>query len=225
MFFIAAASLAAATAVAADLTTAEARWLQASAPVLEYARHHHMPLDVMFEHHAQPGAAPLSVGFDGGRCHLVYAIRGNPEADTALAQAEADLVQPVIEAMVAHELGHCWRYIHGGWYTLPAGFMPGRDADRDPARARLRRDMRLARLEEGYADLVGLAWTQLRHPTLYARIHEWFCRVRDAQPVPGAHHDTAAWIQLVKEPASFRHGETPFEQALPLWREGLRAVK
>jgi hypothetical protein len=48
--------------------------------------------------------------------------------------------------------------------------------------------------------------------------------VRGTQPVPGAHHDTAAWIHLVKDPTSFRQGETPFEQALPLWRESLRAV-
>jgi hypothetical protein len=223
-FLAAASSLVATLGHAADLTPAEARWSRASAPVLDYARHRGMPLDVFFDPRAKPGDTPLSVGFEGGRCQLVYAIRGNPDADAALAQAAPDLVEPVIEAMVAHELAHCWRHVGGAWHTAPAGFVPhGRPAP-DAALARLRRDMQLTRLEEGFADLVGLAWVAQRHPALYERVHEWFCRVRGHTHVPGAHHDTLAWLDLVKHRASFPGARDPFEQASPLWRAGVRAA-
>jgi hypothetical protein len=219
---IAASSLGATFSHAADLTPAEARWSQASAPVLHYARQRGMPLDVRFDASARPGDSPLSIGFEDGRCQLVYAIRGNPEADEALSRAAPDLVEPVIEAMVAHELAHCWRHVHGAWHTAPAGFAERRGPARDAALARLRRDMHLTRLEEAFADLVALAWVAQRHPALYARVHDWFCRVRGHYRVPGAHHDTLAWLDLAKDRASFPGARDPFEQAAPLWRDGLR---
>lgn len=45
-------------------------------------------------------------------------------------------------------------------------------------------NMRAARREEGYGDLVGLAWAQQQHPQQYARLHAWLVteRLRDLQP-------------------------------------------
>ena len=181
-----------------------------------------MPVELIVEPYPKPGDVPLSIGFDGRRCRLVYALRGNPEADVALDGADEELLQPVIEAMVAHELAHCWRYLRGAWHTVPAGFTERRHADRDPALERLRADMRQSRREEGYADLVGLAWTRSRHPALYSRVHDWFWRVR-ARPAEAVStpHDTASWLALVAQPSAFPQADTPFDEAFPLWREGL----
>ncbi len=194
-------------------------------PVLTFAREQRLPLDVDFELHAKPGDPPLSMGFAGQRCKLVFAIRGNPDADATLAQIESDLLSPVIEAMVAHEIGHCWRFVQGAWRTLPAGFVDATDpgAIRDMDLAHVRREMREARREEGYADLVGLAWTLTHHPAHYEHVHSWFCRVRDDQPVPGAHHDTRAWLRLVKDPQTYPLGSNLFEQVRDLWQHGLRS--
>jgi hypothetical protein len=224
-FFIAASALGAVTSHAADLTPAEARWLQASQPALAYARQQRLPLDVTFDPHAKAGDAPLSMGFADGHCQLVFAIRGNPDAQDTLAGVEPELLNPVVEAMVAHELGHCWRFVRGAWRTVPAGFVEGseRGRDSDWSAARLRRDMREARREEGYADLVGLAWTLTHHPAQYDQVHAWFCRVRDDQPVPGAHHDTRAWLRLARDPGLFPSIGSPFEQASTVWQQGLRS--
>ena len=224
-FFIAASAISAVTSHAAELTPAEARWLQASQPALGFAKQQRLPLDITFDHRPTAGDAPLSMGVAGGRCQLVFAIRDNPDADAMLAGVEPELANPIVEAMVAHELGHCWRLVRGAWRTMPAGFVEGGDIGRDSdwSSARLRRDMRETRREEGYADLVGLAWTLAHHPARYDQVHAWFCRVRDDQPVPGAHHDTRAWLRLARDPRHFLPLDSPFERAAAVWQQGLRS--
>jgi len=220
---IAALALLPVGARAADLTATEMRWLTAGWPVVLYAREQGLPLDIVAQPQAKPGDAPLAMGYVQGRCKLVLTMRGNPQAESTLESIAPALLEPVVEAMFAHELGHCWRYVHGAWHTLPAGFVDGGDepADDDQEIAHLRRDIRDARREEGFADLVGLAWTAWRHPAQYGRVHAWFEAVRDDQPVSGAHHDTRAWLRLVRERSVFAGGGTPFEQARAVWKEGL----
>jgi len=215
-----------AAAEAGDLTDLEMRWLKAGWPVIAYAKDHKMPLDIVVQPQSRAGDAPLAMGFVDGRCKLVLAMRGNPEAEATLERVEPPLLGPVVEAMVAHELGHCWRYTNGDWHTLPVGFVDlGDDVPTGDAELhQLARAMRDTRREEGFADLVGLAWTRARHPAQYGRVHAWFESVRAEQPVPGAHHDTRVWLKLAREPGVFASGATPFEQARVVWKQGLPAA-
>jgi hypothetical protein len=82
--------------------------------------------------------------------------------------------------------------------------------------------MRDTRREEGYADLVGLAWTLSRRSEQYPQVLAWLEAYRADQPVDGAHHDTRVWIRLVRDPRAFGTGGTPFERADAVCREGLR---
>lgn len=210
---------------AAELTALEMRWLKAGAPVLAYAREQRLPLDVVVEPQSRPGDAPLAMGFLEGRCKLVLAMRGNPEGEATLERIEPALLQPVLEAMFAHEVGHCWRYVHGAWHTLPAGFVDSADDGRlDQELARLVRDMRETRREEGFADLVGLAWTHSRHPTHYQRVQAWFEKIRADVPMAGAHHDTLVWLRLARSPGAFDAVGTPFERVGSLWQRGLQSA-
>jgi ADP-ribose pyrophosphatase YjhB (NUDIX family) len=205
----------------ADLTPTETRWLELGTPVLGYALKQKLPLDVMVQPTARPGEPPLTLGFVDGRCKLVMAMRGNPEAEATLDAIEPELLGAVVEAMTAHELGHCWRYVHGAWHSLPAGFVAEpREAD-EPHTTQLRREMRETRREEGYADLVGLAWTARQHPAQYARVHAWLAQLREREPAAGSHHDTRAWVRLARDPEAFTGAATPFGQAEALWRRGL----
>jgi len=209
---------------AADLTELETRWLQAGWPVVSYARQQALPLDIVVQPAARPGEPPLAMGFVDARCKLVLSMRGNPDAQATLDDIPAELLGPVVEAMTAHELGHCWRYVQGAWHTPPAGFTDAHDTAADDATlAAMKRDMRATRWEEGFADLVGLAWTQSRHPAQYRAVHDWFERFRADQPVPGAHHDTRAWLRRAADPAVLRQGATPFDQAMPVWRSEVDA--
>jgi ADP-ribose pyrophosphatase YjhB (NUDIX family) len=164
------------------------------------------------------------MGFVNGRCKLVLTMRGNPDAQTALEGFDPTLVNLLREAMTAHEIGHCWRYVHGEWHTLPAGFTDSGAALSDAApTAAARHAMRQTRREEAFADLVGLAWIAARHPAHYAFVHAWFVDVRDEPTLPGSHHDTVAWLRLAPGRSVFDPALSPFEQALRLWREGLLA--
>jgi hypothetical protein len=216
-----------ATAVAADdasvkVTPQEMKWLRAGWPVLTYAEEQHLPIDIVVLPKTMPGDVPFSMRVDNGRCQLVLSMRGNPATEAILENMPAELQDVAIEAMTAHEVAHCWRYMNGTWHVLPAGFIDSDQDASDGKLAVLQRAMRDTRREEGFADLVGLAWTMRAHPDQYAAIHSWFEQVRADQPTAGGHHDTRVWLQLATQPQDFPITGTPFEQAQSLWVEGLR---
>jgi ADP-ribose pyrophosphatase YjhB (NUDIX family) len=214
--------LAAPHAGAADLTEQEARWLTAAAPVLSYSQQLKLPVDVIVQPTSAPGSVPLAMGFTEGRCKLVVSLRGNPDAEAILKGVPESARGELIEAMAAHELGHCWRYAQGAWHALPAGFVEvGEQSASDKSLLAAAREMRENRREEGYADLVALAWTRHRHPADYDRIYSWLDSVRREQPVAGGGHDTRAWVKLAGDGAAFGAAAAPFDDAAPLWRKGL----
>jgi hypothetical protein len=214
--------LASTAAGAADLTAQETRWLNAAYPVLEYARGLKLPIDIVVQPQARPNDVPMAMGFEGQRCKLVLSMRGNPQAESVLAGVAPEAQGELIEAMAAHEIGHCWRYAQGAWHALPAGFVEvGEEHAADPSLLEASKEMRETRREEGYADLVALAWTWHRHPADYARIYAWLDGVRKDQPVAHNGHDTRAWVRLAQDGAKFGKDEQPFEDAVPLWRDGL----
>jgi hypothetical protein len=162
------------------------------------------------------------MGFDNGRCKLVLSMRGNPLAESTLADIPASQLGPVVEAMTAHEVAHCWRNVQGIWHKLPAGFVESRESTTNSKEINEQwQDMQATRREEGYADLVGLAWTQAHHPEQYAAVHAWFEQMRQHQPVEGGYHDTRIWIRLARNGSAFGTTGTPFERARSLWQKGL----
>jgi hypothetical protein len=211
---------------AAPLTDIESRWLQAGASVLAYAKQQQLPIDIIVQPQPQPGAVPLAMGFDGGRCKLVLTMRGNPAAEEVLQALPAPQRALMIEAMTAHEVAHCWRYAQGAWHSVPSGFQQRTpDAALPPEIQKLSQELRDTRREEGYADLVALAWMQAAHPGQYAQVYAWLQQVRAAQPDSHVSHDTGAWLALAADGAVFSEGATPFEQARAVWKQGLAAAE
>jgi len=215
--------LASASCLAADLTATEMRWLRGSWPVVAYARGSGMPLDVVVQPQLAAGAAPLALAFVGGRCKLVLSMRGNPEAEATLDRIEPDLLGATLELMAAHELGHCRRYLDGAWYDLPAGFTPSIPEGLGPELRAAYVDMAALRREEGYGDLVGLAWTAQHHPAQYARLHAWLVEERTRDRVEGSPHDTLAWVRLADHGVATAH-DSIFAGPALLWRSGLDAA-
>ncbi len=189
-------SLLTANAGAAQLTETELRWLRAGAPVLDYAKRIGLPIDIVVQPQAGPNDVPIAMGFDGGRCKLVLSMRGNPQAETILAEVPETARAVMIEAMTAHEVGHCWRYAQGDWHVLPTGFVEtGQEQAADARLLDEAKAMRETRREEGFSDLAALAWTRARHPADYAAVLGWIEHVRSAQPLAGSSHDTLVWLQ------------------------------
>lgn len=215
-----------AVACAGQLTDMETRWLQAGAPVLAYAKGQlQLPVDIVVQPQAAPGAVPLAMGFDGGRCKLVFSMRGNDTAEDVLQGVPAERQALMIEAMTAHEIGHCWRHAQGNWHALPAGFQ---DRSADPSTpadtSAITRQLRDTQREEGYADLAALAWIQQRRPADYSAVYQWLHQVRAAQPDTHVSHDTQAWLQLAAN-GRMLVGPAPFEQANTLWNKAILAAE
>jgi hypothetical protein len=206
----------------ADLNPTELTWLRAAAPVLAWARAQQLPINVVVQPQDTPGQTPMGMAFIEGRCVLVLSMRGNPAAQATLDRMPADLVGPIVEAVAAHELGHCWRHLQQAWGTLPSGLAELSGFSQvTPEQATLLRDMWRTRREEGFADLVGLAWTLERHPGHYAAVHAWHERERAHQAVDTGPHDTRVWVRLARDRAAFTAGATVFERVLALWQAGL----
>jgi hypothetical protein len=105
---------------------------------------------------------------------------------------------------------------------LPAGFVEvGEETASNAELLAASKEMRETRREEGYADLAALAWTRHRHPGDYGRVFAWLEALRREQPVARSGHDTRAWVRLAQDGARFGAAGRPFEDAAPLWREGL----
>lgn len=211
-------------AAAADLSPTEQRWLRGSWPVVAYAKAAGMPLDIVVQPQPTPGLAPLALAFIDGRCKLVLSMRGNPEAEATLARIEPELVGPTLELMAAHELGHCRRYLDGAWHGVPAGFAHSGPVGLSDEQREAWENMSAARREEGYGDLVGLAWTAEHHPQHYARLHAWLLAERSHDLAPGSPHDTLAWVRLAADCDAWA-GASLFAAPARLWRAGLAAAE
>jgi len=218
------ALLGAGACLASGVTETETRWLRGAWPVISHARAEQLPLDVVVQPQPNPDVVPLALGFVDGRCKLVLSLRENPAAARALEGLEPELVNPALELMAAHELAHCRRHLDGAWARLPAGFSaPAIPEGLDSGLHGDYAAMQATRREEAFADLVGLAWTQRRHPQLYARLHAWLVGMRSADRVPGSHHDTLAWVMLARDGRTLS-GPSIFASATALWRAGLATV-
>ena len=209
---------------AADLTDTERRWLAGATPPVAWALKQGMPIDIVVLPQAQPGAAPIAMGYDEGRCKLVFAMRGNPAAESTLAQIPAPLLQATLEAMTAHEIGHCQRHRSGAFDSLPSGLSDTPDAieTRQPTAElqAIAREMRITRREEAFADLVGLAWTHAHHADQFAQVLAWFDEARSDE-TPRGFHDTRHWLALAHAPDAFADAASPFDQAGAMWQRGL----
>ena len=214
-------SLAPLFASAATLTELEVRWLKAAGPVLAYARQINLPIDITVQPKAGPNDVALAMGFLDGRCKLVMSMRGNPNAEKVLDGIPESEQGILIEAMAAHEIGHCWRKAQGVWHALPSGFIETGEQSADAASLAEAKAMRDTRREEGFSDLVALAWTKRHHPESYARVYAWLESVRAQQPVARSGHDTRVWVRLAKDSAVFERAATPFEDVGQVWSQGL----
>jgi hypothetical protein len=208
---------------AAELTALEQRWLRGAWPVLQHAKASGLPIDVVVQPQDASGLAPLAMAFVDGRCKLVLSMRGNAAALSALDRVAPELHDGALELMAAHELGHCLRHVAGRWQVRPLNFAPSFPITLSDAQRVDYAQMQATRLEEGFADLAGLARIRHARPAQYTLLYRWLVHERLSERLPGSHHDTLAWLRLVED-ADALAGETPFARVTDLWLVGVEQV-
>jgi hypothetical protein len=147
-------------------------------------------------------------------------LRDKPDAEATLANEPVERHSMLIEAMVAHELAHCWRYSKGMWHRWPAAFAESATESQDSDANLTRQAMRATQREEAFADLVALAWVKRTRADDYSQVYAWLERIRADQPLEGSFHDTRPWLTLAKDAAAFATGTSPFEAANEVWAKG-----
>jgi hypothetical protein len=191
------------------LTAVERRWIDAGAPVLAEAVRLRLPLDVVVQPQPNAGEPVLAMAYADGRCRLVLTMRGPQGAPLPADEVDPAPAATVVEAMFAHELGHCWRRLRE--LDRPGAARPAAAFD-----AAAGAEAAAARREEGFADLVALAWTLRRDPAGYPALHAWLAARRASVP-EGDEHDTREWLERARDPRAFGTAGTVFEQAERLW--------
>jgi hypothetical protein len=210
----------AATGVQAEpnLNAIEVKWLTAAEPVLSFAAEQGLNVDIVVQPTSTAHDVPLSMGVKNGRSKLILSMRDNTDAEATLTGVSEANHTLLIEAMVAHELAHCWRFAQGQWHQWPARFTEAPGESRESTESQ--RSMWATQREEAFADLVALAWIRLAHPSDYTQVHAWLEGVRSDQPVANSYHDTRRWLSLAKSAAVFSNDKSLFEQAHTIWADG-----
>jgi hypothetical protein len=203
-----------------NLHPIEVKWIAAAEPVLDYAAAEGVPIDIIVQPTSTAADVPVAMGVKNGRCTLILSLRDKADAESILQSASPERHALLIETMVAHEMAHCWRYLQGTWHTLPAGFESL--ADDAHGTSSQQHEMRVTQREEGYADLVALAWVRKKYPHDYVAVHAWLTQVRHDQPTLGGYHDTHVWLQLAADPKTFPTRSSLFEQVQDMWAAGSR---
>jgi hypothetical protein len=128
------------------------------------------PLGIAFEtlvaDDAQEGNSPMAMGFDAGTCTLVVRIRNNPLYKALVMAQDGHSKALKLRAILAHEMGHCFRHY----------FRQGDMEPAQPVSARAR--MRARRESEVQADRFALAWTAIYRSEDYDGVLEYLQKMR-----------------------------------------------
>jgi hypothetical protein len=193
-----------------SLTAQETYWVQSALPVLTYAKEMGLPISITVQPQPEPEAMPVALGMANGVCMLIFSMRGNELVETLLEGVPTDEQSFMIEAILAHEIGHCWRHVHSKWNTVPEGY-------KEPAEEKGIKAARFQQREEGYADLAALFWIKKNHPAAFADVYEWLLNKREkmaAQPI----YNTKEFLKAVQS-MTIEANETPFYRAQVVWEK------
>lgn len=158
------------------------------------------------------GPAPAEMQIGGGRCVLHLRTRDNPVARLLLRQAAPGDRRIWMQAILVHEIAHCWR-----WQGQDAALLQfaaligtaGHDTRRlDEVHQRLRD-------EESFADVAALAWVAQTAPAQFEAVLGAFERLRGNVTLSAGAHDTRAALDRVRR-EGFAPGLLPFDAARAL---------
>jgi hypothetical protein len=179
-------------------TLAEPDWEQVATEMLQRPEFEALPLQIQPPRSHSLGGSPIEMQFQSGQCLLKLRTRGNPVAGWLLALAQPEDRTLWMQAVLVHEIAHCWRWQQGhdpGLQQL-ATLMASPSARTDAAVAR--QVQRQLGQEESFADVVALAWVAGAAPQRFEAILQAFLRLRGDPRLSAGPHDTRAALLRVQ---------------------------
>ena len=173
-------------------------WEQVAAGMLQRPEFEALPLQILPPRGQSLGGSPVEMQFQSGQCLLKLRTRGNPVAEWLLAQAQPEDRTLWMQAVLVHEIAHCWRWqqAHDPSLQQLATLMASPGARTDAAVAR--QVQRQLGQEEAFADVVALAWVAGAAPQRFEAILQAFQRLRSDPRLSAGPHDTRAALQRVQ---------------------------
>ncbi|MES2017088.1 MAG: hypothetical protein V4484_11385 [Pseudomonadota bacterium] len=182
------AVLALAGTAQAATPASEAQWIAAASLAVAFGQAQGLPIELELQAGNElPGHTPIGLQSEDGRCTLVVSARDNPSAERVSAMIEPALLELFLAGAAIHEVGHCYRRLHG--YPHNERLLPVVAWIAPVERWFARR----VRTEEAFADMTEAAWLARTHPQQYAAVMNEVRKVRTRFREP--RHDTLAWIE------------------------------
>jgi hypothetical protein len=171
-------------------------WEQVAAEMIQRPEFEALPLQIRPPRGQSLGGSPIEMQFQAGQCLLNLRTRGNPAAERLLAQALPEDRTLWMQAVLAHEIAHCWRWQQGNDPGLQqlATLMGTASADAGAAR----QVQRQLGLEESFADVAALAWVATVAPQRFDAVLKAFQRLRGDLRLSSGPHDTRAALARVQ---------------------------
>ncbi|MGZ3183059.1 MAG: hypothetical protein ACXU8N_11520 [Telluria sp.] len=169
----------------------EQQWIDAAQAAVAFGQQQGLPIKLLVESgDGLPGHTPVGIRNADGACTLVVSARDNPTAERVAAEIDPQLLDLFLEGAAVHEVGHCYRRLHGfpyGERLLPVVSWIG------PVQTWFNRRVCT---EEAFADLTTVAWAARFHRERYDALVAAIERVRTRFREPK--HDTLPWLYAAR---------------------------
>ncbi len=185
-------------------------WVQAARTVLAQPDFQGLPVKLkVLTRRVSESPASLRIHEDG-RCTLMLQHKVNATQAEQLAALAPTAVRDVfLQAVIAHELAHCWRQQDAPERMSQVFTLLAR-AEREPAL--MPSALHARHQEETFSDVAALAWVERQYPSQYAQVLDVFVRLRSDVRYSGDSHDTRAALDRIVRHGML-YGDTPFHAA------------
>lgn len=177
-------------------------WEQVATEMVQRPEFAALPLQIQVQRERPGRGSPAEMQLQSGQCILHLRTRDNPLADILLTQAAPEDRTLWLQAVIAHEFAHCWRWQGDDPAMQQLVALMG-TAGTD-ARAARQVQRQLGR-EESFADVAALAWVAQAAPQRLGAILTAFQRLRGNTRLSTGPHDTRAALDRVQREGFTAH--------------------
>lgn len=190
-------------------------WATLAAELLQRPEFEALPLELRLESAGSTGGSPIEVALQPGLCVLHLRTQGHPATARLLALAAPDDRTLWMQAILVHEIAHCWRAQEDPPAMERLAALAALAGTPEARTQAIRQARHQRQREEAFADVAALAWVQRVAPARFARLLDGFQRLRGDLRLSGGPHDTRLALERLRRDG-LAPGLAPFPAASAL---------